>query len=290
MKRRTILFVPPRGLRIKPFKIRLSVAIIVFALILAGFAGYFIPFDSFTLNVVEQNQKKNLREQNKALLQKILTTLRLLNNLKDQIVKLDNKREQVIKIGGIDQNNNNSTKSSINFNEMKTDELLTYVQNQEKLIKSFADKNNEDNNIFDSIPVIRPVPLPYSVSKNYGSSKDPFAGKEKWHYGIDYIAESGTPVLATATGTVTRIENHPVWGKRIYVEHKRGYMTIFAHLGEVLVSQGRQVKRGEVLGTIGVSGLTSGPHVHYEIWKNGKPIDPVNNFFPFSVDSISSQN
>lgn len=285
MKKRTILFVPPRGFRIKPFRIRFSVVIFVFALILIGFTGYFIPFDSFTLNVAEQNQKKNLREQNKALLQKILATLRLLNNLKDQIVKLEMKREQVVKIGGIDQNSNNSGKGKIDFDGMKTDELLTYVQHQEKLIKSIADANNSENNIFDSIPVIRPVPFPYSVSKGYGASKDPFAGKEKWHYGIDYIAESGTPVLATAAGTVTRIENHPVWGKRIYVEHKKGYSTVYAHLGDVLVSQGRQVKRGDILGTTGISGLTSGPHIHYEIWKNGKPINPADNFFPFLADS-----
>ena len=280
MKKKTILIVPPRGIAVKAFKIRLSVAIIFIIFILCGFAGYFIPFNSFTLDIVEQNQKKNLSEQNKALLQKILSTLKLLNNLKDQVARLDQKRHNVLGFGGIVNRDTFAEKLGIDFDKLEPDELLRYVENKESRFQALASTITEKDNLFDRVPVIRPVPEPFIISRVFGASKDPFTAKDKWHYGIDFIAEESTPVFSTASGIVSKVENHPVWGRRVVIDHGGEFSTIYAHLGKTEVKKGKRVDRGDVIGVIGMSGLSTGPHIHYEIWKNGAAVNPEDYFFP----------
>jgi murein DD-endopeptidase MepM/ murein hydrolase activator NlpD len=282
-KHKTILIVPPKGVPIKAFKIRLWVAVTGIAVILLGFSGYFIPFNNFTLNKIEQNQKVNLTDQNKELLQRIIFTLQLLNNLKDQIVKLDEKRQVVLKFGIMGSETQNKKKKTIQFDELSTQELLTYVTNQEKNIEKFVSKVNEQDNIFDRVPVIKPVLGIASISREFGEARDPFTGKTKNHLGIDLINEKGAPIIATASGVIERTENHPVWGKRVVIDHGNGYRTVYAHIGEIKVSSGQRVKKGDVIGFIGLSGLTSGPHVHYEIAVNGTSVNPSDFLFPTNL-------
>jgi murein DD-endopeptidase MepM/ murein hydrolase activator NlpD len=116
---------------------------------------------------------------------------------------------------------------------------------------------------------------------------DPFTSEKKMHYGLDYVAEEGTPVIATATGTVTRIENNPVWGIVIEISFGYEYRAVYAHLGSYLVSKGRTVKRGQIIGTIGMSGLSTGPHLHYEVLREGVRINPQEILFPSELNSHS---
>ncbi len=282
-KQKTILLVPPKGIPVKAFRIKIWIAILVVVFLLLGLAGYFLPFTNFTLNKVEQNQKKNLTEQNKALLQNIVSTLRLLNNLKEQISKLEEKRQSVMKFGILGSEQQGKKRKQIRFNDLSTRELLTYVTNQEKNIGKYASAITEQNNLFDRIPVIKPVADSTSISREFGSALDPFTGKIKKHNGIDFIGEKGAPIVATASGVVERTENHPIWGKRVYINHGNGYKTVYAHAGEIKVSGGQRVKRGEVIGYIGLSGLTSGPHIHYEIVVDGAIENPSEYLFPIRL-------
>lgn len=282
-KQKTILLVPPKGIPVKAFRIRLWIAILILIFLLLGFAGYFIPFDNFTLNKVEQNQKKNLTEQNEALSQNMVSTLRLLNNLKEQIANLEEKRQSVLKFGIIGSENSEKKKKLIQFDELSTRELLTYVNNQEKNIDAIVSKINDQSNIFNQIPVIKPIPDSTSVSRGFGQALDPFTGKLKKHFGMDFVAEKGAPIIATASGFIERTETHPIWGKKITIDHGNGYKSIYAHVGENKVSRGQHVKRGDVIGYIGLSGLTSGPHVHYELIVNGAKVNPSEYLFPVGL-------
>ena len=111
--------------------------------------------------------------------------------------------------------------------------------------------------------------------------------KEKRHQGIDFVALPGTPVCATASGNVRSVENDPIWGNRVIIEHAAGFSTVYAHLGSIQVVLGDQVKRGRQIGTVGQSGITTEPHVHYEVRRNGEAMDPEDLFFP-TIDSIIS--
>jgi murein DD-endopeptidase MepM/ murein hydrolase activator NlpD len=282
-KQKTILIVPPNGVPVKAFRVKLWVIVLVIVFVVLGFAGYFIPFNNFTLNKVEQNQKQNLTEQNKALLQNIVSTLRLLNNLKEQVTKLEEKRQSVLRFGIIGSEASEKKKKIIRFEELSTRELLTYITNQEKNIENFTSKVSENDNLFDRIPVVKPVPESSSISRQFGQTQDPFTGKTKYHYGNDYIGEKGAPIIATASGVVERTENHPIWGKRIFIDHGNGYETIYAHVGDVKATGGQHVKKGDIVGFIGLTGLTSGPHVHYEVVINGSTVNPSEYLFPLGL-------
>jgi len=278
MKKRTILIVPPSGIPVKTIRIRLSIVIAFFVLILLGFSGYFIPFNNFTLNVVETNQKNNLTEQNNALLRKIISTLRLLNNLKDQVARLEAKQKVAAQFSGTGEKSAVS-KQGIDFQKMSTDELLQYVENREKLFESFYDNINS-NYLLENIPVIYPMEDSFVISRGYGSSIDPFTSKVKRHLGIDLVAPEGTPIIAAASGMVSRLENHPIWGVRITLEHQSGFETVYAHVGQALVSKGKKVKKGQVIGKMGLSGLSTGIHLHYEVIHKGTHINPASILFP----------
>lgn len=278
MKKRTILIVPPRGIPIKTIRVRLSVAITVILILLIGFLGYIIPFNSSTLNVVETNQKKNLSEQNNALLRKILSTLKLLNDLKDQVNRLEIKQKNAAQFSGLGDNAEIS-KNSIDFHKLGTEELLRYVENRELLFQSVYNKISKKN-LFDSIPVIYPIQDSFVVSRGYGPAVDPFTLKNKWHYGVDFVSQEGVKILATASGVVTRLENHPIWGIRVEIEHGGGFRTIYAHLGQASITKGKWVKKGQVIGKMGLSGLSTGMHLHYEVIHNNQHINPKKMLFP----------
>jgi murein DD-endopeptidase MepM/ murein hydrolase activator NlpD len=119
--------------------------------------------------------------------------------------------------------------------------------------------------------------------------KDPFTGDLKDHKGIDFSAKRGTPVIATASGVVDLVENHKYWGNRIRIKHRYGFSSVYAHLGTVNVRMDQKVKKGDEIGTIGLSGLTIGPHLHYEIRRHGTLIDPENYFFPEDISQLTAE-
>ncbi|MBN1576248.1 MAG: M23 family metallopeptidase [Chitinispirillaceae bacterium] len=283
MKKRTILIVPPRGVPLKAFRIRLSVAFFLAVVILLGFAGLFLPFDFLSNDVAEQNHRKNLIEQNRALLQKIITTLRMLKDLKTQISRLEEQKMDVVEVSGNEVAPPAQPQGNIDFTQVRSDELLSYIEKIEGRFSPFIVPTSDSGNFFDLIPVVPPIALPAVISRRFGLSLDPFSGKKRLHYGTDFVAEPGTPVMATASGIVRRVEKHALWGNKVVINHSTGYSTTYAHLGAIKTSQGRRVGRGEVIGEIGLSGLTSGPHVHYEMWRDGKVVDPEEYLFPHDL-------
>ncbi len=279
-KKKTLLVVSPKGIPVKAFNVNIFVLVLLVLFIITGLAGFFIPYQKFSLNKQEIQQKKNLSEQNKALLKNIKTTIVLLNNLKEKLLKLEEKQKTVLQFGIIGSDTTIIPRKRVAFNVMTTRELLAYITSQENYIKKFVQFVKKDGNFFDHVPVIHPVPTGASVSRQFGNALDPFTGKNKFHYGIDFVAEKGIAIIVPANGVVERTEKHPVWGLRAVIDHGSGYKTVFAHVGELKVRNGQSVKKGELLGYIGISGLTSGPHVHYEMRYKSNRIDPGTYFFP----------
>jgi murein DD-endopeptidase MepM/ murein hydrolase activator NlpD len=113
------------------------------------------------------------------------------------------------------------------------------------------------------------------LSSSYGRRADPITGEAEDHTGLDLSADRGTPVHATADGTVESAAYNGGYGNSIVLEHGFGIETRFGHLSAYAVSVGQKVKRGQVIGYVGSSGRTTGPHLHYEILINGSPINPL---------------
>ncbi|MBN2060134.1 MAG: peptidoglycan DD-metalloendopeptidase family protein [Deltaproteobacteria bacterium] len=122
----------------------------------------------------------------------------------------------------------------------------------------------------------RPLwPLKAPLSSGYGWRKDPFTGEDRFHHGIDLAAEEGTEIRASMPGKVIISEYREGYGNMVALDHGRGYVTIYAHNKDNLVKQGDRVTRGAPLATVGSTGRSTGPHLHFEIRRHGQRMDPL---------------
>ena len=140
----------------------------------------------------------------------------------------------------------------------------------------------EKEKLLASIPAIQPVNNAEltRMASGYGWRSDPFTKARKMHWGMDFTAPRGTPIYATGDGKVTRADNRASgYGKHIRIEHGYGYMTIYAHLSRYNVKRGQQVRRGDLIGFVGSTGRSEAPHLHYEVWKDGDRINPINFYY-----------
>ena len=155
-----------------------------------------------------------------------------------------------------------------------------YVQS-----KSFDDIYNMAKNkseMLSCIPAIMPVKGTdiYRISSHYGHRTDPFYKVTKFHGGIDFSGPVGLGIYATGDGVVSRVEsNKSGYGNNIIVDHGYGYKTRYAHLHSFSVKKGDKVKRGQEIGKMGNTGKSTAPHLHYEVIKNNKTVNPINFFY-----------
>jgi len=133
----------------------------------------------------------------------------------------------------------------------------------------------------EHIPAIMPISSGdlTRVSSGFGWRIHPIFGVRRMHTGIDLSAPTGTPVLAAGNGVVTRAGWESGYGNTVRIDHGFNYVTLYAHLSRINVRVGQQVTRGEVIGLVGSTGTSMGPHLHYEVIYRGVPVDPQNFFF-----------
>lgn len=118
-------------------------------------------------------------------------------------------------------------------------------------------------------------PVPGWLSSSYGHRQDPFTGSRSFHPGLDISAEHGEPVLATADGVVSSAGTNGNYGNLVVVDHGYGIQTKYGHLSRFGVAAGQRVTRGDVIGYVGSTGRSTSPHLHYEIWVNGRLTNPM---------------
>tara|TARA_B100001057_G_scaffold249148_1_gene249428 strand:- start:957 stop:1934 length:978 start_codon:yes stop_codon:yes gene_type:complete len=136
--------------------------------------------------------------------------------------------------------------------------------------------------LIEAIPSIQPVKNQdvTRMASGYGYRIDPFTKKRRFHYGMDFSARKGTPIYATGNGTVKRADNRSSgFGKHIRIDHGFGYVSLYAHLSKYNARRGQKVKRGDIIGFVGNTGRSRGPHLHYEILKDNKKINPLNFYY-----------
>ena len=113
------------------------------------------------------------------------------------------------------------------------------------------------------------------ISSFFGRRADPLTGKSSYHKGIDFAGKYGTDVVAVSDGVVVSSRKHAGFGNMVEIRHGSGYMTRYAHNLRNLVSVGDQVTQGQRIALLGSSGRSTGPHVHFEVWRDGRPVDPA---------------
>ena len=152
------------------------------------------------------------------------------------------------------------------------------VKVQEESFKNISKQANIFDKLHDCIPGIQPVKPAYNIwfSSAFGYRSDPMSHRLKKHNGVDWAGPIGTKIYASADGIVTLVKtSRKGYGNEVVIDHGFGYTTRYAHLHSIAVENGQKVKRGENIGTLGNSGRSTGPHLHYEVRLNKKPLDPM---------------
>ena len=148
------------------------------------------------------------------------------------------------------------------------DEIVSLAKNKEQM--------------YASIPAIQPVTNKEltRLASGFGRRVDPIYKVRRMHYGVDFSAPRGTPIYATGDGVVETVKTHyGGYGKEILIDHGYGYVTRYAHLSEFNVKRGQKVNRGECIGYVGSTGKSTAPHLHYEVIKDNKKVNPVHYFY-----------
>ena len=156
----------------------------------------------------------------------------------------------------------------------------TYVQT--KSFDEIAALAEDKEEFLQAIPAIQPVANEdlKRMASGYGMRLDPFTKAPKMHYGMDFSAPTGTPVYATGNGEIIRADNRSSgFGNHIRIDHGYGYVTIYAHLNDYNVAVGQNVERGDVIGFVGNTGRSRGPHLHYEVHLDNKRLNPMNFYY-----------
>lgn len=160
----------------------------------------------------------------------------------------------------------------------KADKLTVRLAAQARSLQELEKIANRKSDMLTCIPAIRPLKNMYSVTSGFGRRYHPILKRLRAHTGVDIAAPKGTPVYATADGTVSGESTGGGYGVTVVINHGYTYKTLYAHLSKKTVKPGQKVKRGQVIGYVGSTGLSSGSHLHYEVIKNGQRVNPVYYF------------
>ncbi len=164
----------------------------------------------------------------------------------------------------------------------RVDVLQKQLAIQSKSLDEVVKLAKEKAKLLTAIPAIQPVKNENlkRIASGYGYRSDPFTKARKFHEGMDFSAKIGTPIFATGDAVVARADNNASgFGNHIVLKHGYGYETLYAHLSKYNVRAGQKVKRGDVIGFVGSTGRSEGPHLHYEVHKNGQVVNPLNFYY-----------
>ena len=164
----------------------------------------------------------------------------------------------------------------------RLDKITAQMYVQTKSFDEVYEMAKNKARLLASIPAIQPVSNNdlRRLSSYFGYRTDPYYKIMKFHEGVDFSAPIGTDIYATGDGVVITSERSKTgYGNQIVIDHGFGYKTMYAHLQSFKVRLGERVTRGQIIGTVGSTGKSTSPHLHYEVWKSNKPINPINYFF-----------
>ena len=164
----------------------------------------------------------------------------------------------------------------------RLDHIASMLYVQSKSFDEVFEMAKNKSEMLAAIPAIQPLKDSdvRRISSHFGVRTDPFYKVNKFHQGIDFSAPIGTEVFATADGIVVKVEkSYFGYGNMVVIDHGFGYKTVYAHLSSFIVKRGEKIKRGQLIAKVGSSGKSTSPHLHYEVHKNNRAVNPIHFFF-----------
>ncbi len=277
-----------RGLQLSRLKLTF---IATFFLLLIGSSVY-VASNMFARSITQHATAELLNENHELNIHLVRLTERLsdVDTQLDQLANSDDQLRLLVDMPKIDQD-----VREVGIGGVIQPDVINDDQNVRKLIfdidkiereirlqrSSFIDisrQMNEQQDLIAHTPSIRPIEGGF-CSSTFGYRNDPFNNRRKHHNGVDFSVERGTPVLASADGKVVFSKRTPGLGNLIVVDHDYDVNTAYGHLSKINVSKGQLVKRGQKIGEVGNTGRSTAPHLHYEVRKERKPVDPMDYIF-----------
>ena len=295
----TLLLIPNNKSSIKEFKIPRFLIYSVIFIVLALVASLSFYSFGYYNKVVDHVKLKSLEEENLALINRLNEINRDILALKQTITSLNKEDDMLRILADLPQIHEDIRRVGVGgpeFRDVKLmeklssrtmaltkktvidiDQLLREARLQEASFQEIGKKLRAEKDKISRIPTIQPT---YGyITAGYGYRRHPFTGRREFHRGIDIANRVGTPVYSSADGVVKHIGYQRAYGKIIIVDHGYGYQTRYAHLHQILIRKGQKVKRHDMIAKMGSSGRSTGPHLHYEVLKGGKWVNPYLHFY-----------
>ncbi len=264
-------------------------------------AAFILLISYYSIPKIEtpKEKKYRLELENLTLQYKLLNKkMNLQQSILDEIAERDNNiyrlyfeanpidlEERKAGFGGVSRYNKYDgyeNSELIKETYQRVDQIAKQISIQSKSLDEIAALAKEKENLLASIPAIQPVRNEdlKRMASGFGFRSDPFTKVRKMHKGMDFTSPRGTPIFASGDGLVIRADNRSSgYGNHIRIDHGYGYITLYAHLHKYNVKKGQKVKRGDVIGFVGSTGRSQAPHLHYEVIKDGRHINPINFYY-----------
>jgi murein DD-endopeptidase MepM/ murein hydrolase activator NlpD len=272
----------------------------VLAFLVSGlFLATIILFIAFTY--MESPKERVLQRENEALLERYKDLNERVGELSGILADMEHRDDNIYRVifeaDPIDKNERMSGIGGVNryrhlegyeFSDMvietnkRLDRLAKRMVVQSQSLDEIVELAQSKEEMLQSIPAIQPVSNEdlTRMASGFGMRIDPHYKVPKMHKGMDFTAPTGTPIYSTGDGIVLRADRKSSgYGKHVRIDHGYGYVTLYAHMSKMLVRPGQRVERGDIIGEVGNTGKSKGPHLHYEVRLNGNAINPVDFYF-----------
>jgi len=259
----TVFISPPKPGKTKRFSFRKSTFYILIFLLFFFIVGNYIAIVKCLESITLKNENTKLKAEREEL-GKIAQIVDEIEKNESFIRDFLGLKESGSSMGGL---GNSERKKSL------TEKALCLKKDLQELIDELIDRKSE----WDTRPTIMPVKTDaYWISSGFGWRESPFTGLREFHRGLDISAMRGTPIIAPADGIVISASKRYHIGKFIEIKHNDKYSTLYGHLLQHKVEKGQKVKRGDIIGLMGTTGMSTGYHLHYEVRKDSVSINPCN--------------
>lgn len=283
-------------------KIQLTLLVRIKRIAIHFFTSFFLGIIFFLIFVftVESPYQKNLRKENSKILAQYKLLDKRLDEVQEVLLDLQQRDDNLYRVvfqaepipyavrkgeyGGTNRYDyiKDFTSSEIVLNTTKkATEINRQIYIQSKSFDEIVILAKNKEKMLECIPAIQPV---YNknlkkMASGYGMRIDPVYHTPKFHAGMDFTSPTGTKIFATGNGVVTTAGWKQGYGNCVEIRHGFGYGTLYGHMSAIKVRSGQKVKRGDLIGLVGSTGKSTGPHLHYEVHVNGKPVNPQNYYF-----------
>ncbi|MBI3398533.1 MAG: M23 family metallopeptidase [Deltaproteobacteria bacterium] len=294
MKKRffTVFIVPQDPSHIRKFRLPfnlLKTILVICGISFMGFSYILFDYTNLKFKSHELNAMRKENAEQKIQLQAFASKMTDLEFQMAKLKQFDKKlriitnmeipagSNQVLGIGGPSPEDDMATLGGAREGLIKqmhsdVDQLKTEVMAQEKSFTELQEYLFKQSSLFASMPAIRPAKG--WLTSTFGYRISPFTGLRQMHEGLDIANAVGSPVFAPAAGIVSRVDRENGLGKLVFINHGYGIVTKYGHLSEVHVHVGKRVRRGDKIASIGNTGRSTGPHLHYEVVVNGVNVNP----------------